>query len=226
TINGQTHGAIPKTFFARSSVKMGRLASSLLVLVDCSRLSVGAREDLFMNSRDRLSNGELRKAIEDQLEELIGKHPGLRELRDARRSEEIAERLEDSRPLEDVLDAILKSSPSLAKLFLLGQRLSRPHRAASDGSSTTAGDGTGAGVGAYRGKQHPTFFRFHHKTDGEILGRTCETGRRCRIKFETDVENEYFSRASTPGRYHVEIVEGSIEGADLDHSLTLHNGVA
>ena len=226
TINGQTHGAIPKTFFARSSVKMGRLASSLLVLVDCSRLSVGAREDLFMNSRDRLSNGELRKAIEDQLEELIGKHPGLRQLRDARRSEEIAERLEDSRPLEDVLDAILKSSPSLAKLFLLGQRLSRPHRAASDGASTTGGDGTGVGVGAYRGKQHPTFFRFHHKIDGEILGRNCEIGRRCRIKFETDVENEYFSRASTPGRYHVEIVEGSIEGADLNHSLTLHNGVA
>lgn len=61
TINGQSHGAIPKTFFQRERVKMGRLAKSLLIIVDCSTLSVGAREDLFMNSRDRLSNGELRR---------------------------------------------------------------------------------------------------------------------------------------------------------------------
>lgn len=67
TVNGQTHGAIPKTFFDRSRVKMGRLAKSLLVSVECSVLSVGAREDLFMNSRDRLSNGELRKAVEEEL---------------------------------------------------------------------------------------------------------------------------------------------------------------
>ena len=48
---------------------MGRLAKSLLVIVDCSQLTVAAREDLFMNSRDRLSNGELRKAIEEELED-------------------------------------------------------------------------------------------------------------------------------------------------------------
>ncbi|HZL37986.1 MAG TPA: hypothetical protein VFC78_21905 [Tepidisphaeraceae bacterium] len=123
TINGQTHGFIPKTFFSRSAVKMGRLAKSLLVVVECSRLSVDAREDLFMNSRDRLSGHELRKAIEEALEDLISKHPGLRELRERRRSEEVADRLEDSKPLEDVLQSILRSSPTLERLFLLGQRL-------------------------------------------------------------------------------------------------------
>ncbi len=112
TINGQTHGAISKAFFSRRRVKMGRLADSLLLMVDCSRLSVDAREDLFMNSRDRLSNGELRKAIESEMEELVGRHHGLRELRDRRRAEEIAQRLEDSKPLEDVLDTLLRSSPS------------------------------------------------------------------------------------------------------------------
>ena len=75
-MNGQTHGAIPKTFFSRSAVKMGRLAKSLLIVVECSNLSVDAREDLFMNSRDRLSGHELRKAIEESLEDLISKHPG------------------------------------------------------------------------------------------------------------------------------------------------------
>lgn len=224
TVNGQTHGAIPKTFFERSSVKMGRLARSLIVVVDCNELSVGAREDLFMNSRDRLSNGELRKAIEEELEELIAKHPGLKELRERRRQAEIANRLEDSRPLEDVLSSVLKTSPSLSKLFLMGQRLSRPYRSGTSGGGDQGGSGTGGGP--FVGRPHPTFFRFAKRRDGEVLLRTCELGRRCRIKFETDVTNEYFSRSAVPGRYHVEVLEGSIEGTDLDHSLTLHDGIA
>lgn len=225
-INGQTHGSIPKTFFERSRVKMSRLAKSLLVVVECSNVSVGAREDLFMNSRDRLSNKEIRKAIEEELEDLISRHPGLRELRERRRSEEIKERLQDSRPLEDVIGSILKSSPTLARLFLLGQRLSQPHRANETGGANGSSGGPEPGSGEFQGRKHPTFFRFFKRHDGETLVRNAELGRRCRIKFETDVENDYFSRADLPGHYHVELLEGTIEGADLDHSLTLHNGVA
>jgi hypothetical protein len=222
TINGQTHGAISKPFFGRKKVKMGRLADSLLVVVDCSRLSVGAREDLFMNSRDRLSSGSLRKAIEEELEDLIGHHHGLRELRERRRSEEIAERLEESRPLEDVLNSIFKSSPTLSRLFLLGQRLNRPLRGISEGDQ----EGLAGKKGDFEGKPHPTFFRFAKKPSGFLLRRTAEVGRRCRIKFETDVVNDYFSRSSVPGHYNVEVVDGPWEASDLDHSLTLHDGVA
>lgn len=225
-VNGQTHGAIPKTFFDRSRVKMGRLAKSLLVAVDCSQLSVGAREDLFMNSRDRLSNAEIRKAIEEELEEIIGRHPGLKELRERRRSQEIEGRLKDAKPLEDVLGSILKSSPSLARLFLQGQRLSRPHRGGADAGTQSGNGGVEGASGRFAGKPHPTFFRFHNRKAGEVLQRTCELGRRSRIKFETDVENAYFSRPSLPGRYHIEVLEGSLEGTQLDHNLTLHNGVA
>jgi hypothetical protein len=225
-INGQTHGMIPKTFFDRSKVKMSRLAKSLLVVVECSQLSVGAREDLFMNSRDRLSNKEIRKAIEEELEDLISRHPGLRELRERRRSEEIKERLQDSRPLEDVLGSILKSSPTLARLFLLGQRLNQPHRANESGNANGNSGGPEDGAGEFKGHKHPTFFRFFKKRDHETLTRNTELGRRCRIKFETDVENDYFSRADLPGHYHVELLDGPVEATDLDHSLTLHNGVA
>jgi hypothetical protein len=225
TINGQTHGSIPKTFFSRSNVKMGRLAKSLLVVADCSRLAVDAREDLFMNSRDRLSSGALRKAVEEALEDLVSKHPGLRELRERRRSEEIAERLQDSKPLENVLQSILKSSPSLEKLFLLGQRLSRPHRSGGPGARPGGGQGAESGDGDFVGRQHPTYFRFHRKKDGETLTRDAEWSRRCRIKFETDVVNEYFCRDEYRGRYHVEAAAGPLQGSELDNTLTLHNGI-
>lgn len=225
-INGQTHGAIPKTFFSRKSVRMGRLAKSLLVMVDCSKLSVDAREDLFMNSRDRLSGHELRKSIEEALEDLISKHHGLRELRDRRRHEEIADRLEDSKPLEEVLQSILKSSPSLQSLFLLGQRLSRPHKAGPNGNRDGGGSGSDVGCGPFVGRSHPTYFRFHKKRDGDILLRQAEKGRRCRVKFDTDVVNDYFARDENRGHYSVEVVDGAADGAELDSTLTLYNGIA
>jgi hypothetical protein len=222
TVNGQTHGAIPKTFYGRKRVQMGRLGDSLLVVVDCSRLSVGSREDLFMNSRDRLSSGTLRKAIEEELEVLIGRHHGLKDLRERRRREEIADRLEDSKPLEEVLNSILKNSPTLSRLFLLGQRLNRPMRTSGNGTA----EATGGDSAAFEGRPHPTFFRFAKKPQNHQLVRTAERGNRCRIKFETDVVNDYFSRTSVPGHYYVESLGGVDDGLDFDHSLTLHDGIA
>jgi len=224
TINGQTHGAIPRTFFERSKVKMGRLARSLLIMVDCTSMSTVAREDLFMNSRDRLSNGVLRKDIEEELEDIIGKHEGLRELRERRRNAEIQHRLEESKPLEDILDSIFKTSPTLSKLFVFGQRLSKPHRSETDGKG--GGQGTSGGLGTFEPKTHPTYFRFHKKKYGEVLEKNAEVDRRCRIRFETDAQNDYFERSHYPGMYEVEAIDGLVEDANISHSVTIHNGIA
>lgn len=223
SINGQTHGSIPKTLFDRKRVKMNRLADSLLVTIDCSAISVDAREDLFMNSRDRLSAGELRNAIERQIEDIIARHPGLRALRERRRAQEIADRLEDSKPLEDVLSALFKSSPTLASLFLKGQRLSSPWKKRGGIGN---GQGNGDGDMPFKGKPHPTFFRFLKHKDSDALSREAELGRRCRLKFETDVVNEYFIRSQVPGKYYVDVLEGLPDDGELNHSLTLHDGIA
>lgn len=225
TINGQTHGAIPKTIFSRTSVKMGRLADSLLVTIDCSAISVRAREDLFMNSRDRLRNTELRKMLEDQLEDILKQHPGLRELRERRQREEMEKRLAQSRPLEEVLEKLLKASPSLSRLFQSGNRILKPFKKditkGKDGKGKEGDDGDKP----FEGKPHPTYFKFPKISYGEILHRTFEVGRRCRIAFETDVVNDYFKRTAFPGRFHVEVLEPA--GMDEPNwSLTPHDGLA
>lgn len=225
TVNGQTHGVIPKSFFVRERVKMGRLAKSLIVLIDCSNISVKAREDLFMASRDRLSNGELRKQIEEELEEIIGKHQGLRGLRERRRAEEIANRLEESKPLEQILDNIIKNSPALSRLFQFGQRLSKPHRAEVD-EKTGGGIGKEGGHANFEPKPHPTYFRFHKKRYGEILERNAEIDRRCRIKFDTDAQNDYFERTHLRGKYELEVIDGPLEGIVLDHNMSVYDGIA
>jgi len=205
---------------------MGRLADSLLLIIDCSDISYRAREKLFMNSRDRLRNNELRKALESELEDIIHRHPALRELKERRKSQEIAERLDDSKPLEDVLKSILKSSPSLSALFLTGTRLSKPHKPRRTGKKNGKGGGTEDGEEAFQGKDHPTIFKFKNKPYGKLLSRACEMERRSRIQFETDVHNDYFSRQVNAGRVMVEVLEGDCSEEDIDWSLTLHDGTA
>ncbi len=237
SINGQTHGVLPRSLFGRNKVKLGRLSDSLLVMVDCSEISVDAREDLFMNSRDRLSQHELRKDIEAEIEEILSKHPNLKQLANARAQQEIGNRLADSKPLEQVLNSILKSSPTLAALFREGQRLGNPFNSkpgelqgGKNGTGTGEKGGHGPGEEPFVGKQHPTYFRFYQKKDGDVLERNCEFGRRCRVTLETDVENEYFKRTSNPGWYDVEVLETTggkhEEGLNPQNSLILHDGLA
>lgn len=216
TVNGQTHGYLPISFFGRKRVQMGYLSDSLLVFVDCTRLSNRAREDLFMNSRDRLSGGDLRVSLEEELEDLIHNHKGLRELRDRRRQEETESSLAESKPLEEVLKSILKSSPSLTALFTIGSRLPSPHK-----SATVSGDDK-----PFTGCKHPTFFRFRRRDYGEVLQRSCPINRRARIEFETDVENDYFDRKEESGRFELELADVAGLNLDAAYSLNLYNGVA
>ena len=40
TINGQSHGSIPKTFFGTKAVKMDYLVDSILVIADCPNIEI------------------------------------------------------------------------------------------------------------------------------------------------------------------------------------------
>ena len=216
TVNGQTHGHLDSRFFNRRRVGMSRLAKSLLVVVESSQLPTDYREDLFMTSRDRFSGGSLWKELEDQLEDMIGKHSGLLELRNRRQQEAVSERLRDSEPLAKALDSVLKSSPTLSRVLLAGNRLGVPHRPRKEGRRKKPS--------VFRGKRHPTYWRFHQKRDGYRLVRDAELGRRCRMRFETDVENNYLDRAREPGSYDVEVVDGPVK--HIAHNLNLHDGIA
>lgn len=216
TVNGQTHAHLPTTFFARKNVAMGRLADSLLVMVDCSEIGGRAREDLFMNSRDRLRNGDLRDAIERELELILQQHQGLKDLRERRRREEVESKIRDSKPLEEALRLILKSSPSLSSLFLTGDVLANPFRTKQVASTEKA----------YKGKRHPTYFKFQKLHYGKKLERNVPANTRCRITFETDVANDYFYRREDRGTFRLRIVRnGNCQEVD-SYSLNLQDGKA
>lgn len=214
-INGQTHAHLPVDFFRRKAVGMSYLEDSLFVTVDCSAIGGRSREDLFMNSRDRLRENELRNDIEDQLETVISTHKGLRALANKRRQEDIAAKLDDSKPLADMLEKLIKQSPALASLFNMGTRITNPF--APVGVTTTDEP--------FKGEHFPTYFRFKDKTYGETLQRDAFLNRRPRIVLETDAENNYFSRDVDPGQVEVMLEKNGVWAAITSFSLNLSNGV-
>ena len=219
TVNGQSHATFPLDFFRRKAVQMGYLADSLLVIVDCSAIDGQMREDLFMNSRDRLRDTPLAQSLEKEFETLLKHDATLRVLRNARRQAELADKLEDSKPLVDILQDLLKKQPTLAKLFLKGVKL--PSAFPMNG-----GGGTGT-AGTFEGKPFPTFFRFRGMKTGETLQRDGHQGSRLRVAFETDAENSYFASDVSLAACRLLVLTDT--GADEVSNWTMHgpsSGVA
>lgn len=215
-LNGQTHGHFKLDFFRRKKVGLSYLAESLLVILDCSDFSLGAVEDLFMNSRDRLRNCELREEIEHELEDFLRNHPGLKDLRDRRRAEEIQSKLGDDKPLSKMLERLLKKYPVLSSLFLEGPRISDPLKKKS----------VRAKEKPYIGKKFPSYFMFKGKKTGYQLQKSCHINIRCRIAFETDVVNDYFERILDKGINEIYIKSGNELKRIVTGGFNLNNGIA
>jgi len=202
SVNGQMHGAFRDDFFRRRAVGMGHLADSLLVVADCSDIQGQMREDMFMNSRDRLRDTPLERAFEVHLEEFLRNEKTLREIHNRRRQAALADRLQDDKPFADLLQGLLDSNPMLSRLLLQGFRLSAPF---------PPGGGTGAGTTSkFVGKRFPTIFRFRGKKDDESFTRTAFLGSKIRVAFETDAEDSYFVRDVDPGRWAVQVRAGDV----------------
>ena len=212
TVNGQAHGFIPDSFFTRKSVGMSYLADSLLIIADCSKFDGRTREDLFMNSRDRLREGELKKEVESKLADLIKKHQGLRELKERRRREEIEGKIGDAKPIVEVIEKVIKNSPALSKLFVEGVKIANPFNLIK----------TGQDEKPFKGKQYPTYFKLKKELPSN-KPKYCPINQRFRVQFETDAENNYFTRDRDPGEFKLTLNDGTLVE---DYVLNLWNGIA
>ncbi len=188
TVNGQVHGGLPADFVTRS-LKFDYLKDHLLVSVDCTAMDATVREDFFMASRDRVRRNEYYEEIVEELADALRDHQGLRDLNAARRKKEIERAISDDKETVNVFNELLKSDPSLASLFSIGDRL-----------VTKTGPGEAA---PFIGRKFPTYFRLV-KSPKEGLVKPCPVNRTCRVEFETDVANDYFSRPDCPGTISID----------------------
>lgn len=213
TQNGQTHGSYDRKFYSRTSVGLSYLAEHLLTIVDCTGIDEATREELFMNSRDRTRSSTFATKLESFLEEYLKDNPTLKEIQQRRREEAISDKLDDAKPLEDVLSSVFKSSSVLSRLFVLGKKLQNP---------TNLGPAPQAEE--FVGKYNPTYFTIYRKKadDDTLYVKEAQLERKFRVRFKTDANNDFFTREKYQGEYL--LTRGTGQGED--HILHLHNGIA
>jgi hypothetical protein len=163
-----------------------------------------------MNSRDRLRDGSLKKEIEKALEKIVREHPGLKALVAKRREEDIGKKISDAKPLAEILENVIKTSPTLSNLLINGVRITNPFNMTNVGT-----------VDKFIGEQYPTYFNLKKKFSIE-KPKSCQINRKFRVQFETDAENNYFTRDDDPGQFNLKDNGNLIEDSDLN----LWDGIA
>ncbi len=190
--NGQTQATLPKDFFRRDAMKLKTLADDLLVFVDCDKMNDDVREDLFMPSRDRLTENDFKGELIDGLEQALREDDVLRQLRNQRQQERMTDRLKDDKPLTDVLKHLIRSSPNLTALLQLGQRITSPFNTAQTSAHEEK---------PFKGEVYPRYFKFKNVPYGDVHNRDCPINYRMRLSFETDARDDYFSRRIESGAF-------------------------
>lgn len=212
SVNGQTHATLPESLY--NSLDLSYLSDSLLVLVDCSDVDVVHRENLFMNSRDRLRDSVFSRLVKDRIKEILRNHQGLKQLQNRRRAEAIHEKIGDDKPLQNVLQNIISKSPVLSKVLFSGIKLSSPFNL----------EQTGTAPSQFNGKKHPTYFSLKGKTNLDIMELHKPANHDFRVQYETDAENDYFYRNSEAGKLVIFVNDEPAQSL-LKH-LGLFNGIA
>lgn len=217
TYNGQAHATMSKDFFRRASVKQDYLWNSLLVFIDCTQISVRAHEILFMPSRDRLRDSELRRKLEEALEDKLKTHDKLKQIAIARREKEIAKGSKAEDSLNKFFEEMLKKHPHLAALFGPGLKIKNPFKPVEVLPETFS----------IELERFPTYFRFRKVSEDGVYRRDANLNSQVRLTFDTDAEDEYFSRDDEPGSFTLRIeADGDLVPAKNWKSPTLSGGEA
>lgn len=194
---------------------MPLLKDYLLIHVDCSRLDLEVRNELFMASRDRLKAGDKADAIRKHLRAILA-DSDLKEIAKRRKSSlnvdnaDAGKMLRDltrNMPMNDALTKILRQTfdlpgqkPGTAQKEEREER-QKPKREPRE-------------VPPFHPQRYPSAFRVKGGDAAEKglkLFKLPQSGNRT-ISFATDVENEYFDRTDDPGDMKLAVMRPSSAG--------------
>ncbi len=127
-----------------------------------------------------------------------------------RRREDIEEKIGDSKPLAHTLEKLIKNSQTLSKLFVQGVRLPNPFKINNIAEKQE-----------FNGKRFPSFFKLKNEWPTNNP-KPCPINRAFRVKYKTDVSNDYFDRDKDPGSFILKI-----NGKETSNFfINLWNGIA
>ena len=198
SLNGQVHGFYTSEFISRA-LKYKLLKDYLLIHVDCTNMTLHYRNNLFMASRDRLKNakeaGVIRKLLADNLRK--------GELNDIykQRKDSFSADTSDTNELLKKFSKNIPLNPEMLKLlkqtFKLEEIGKKKDETEKDRKKTERKPKTKE---PFVSQRYPSIFKIDGKLDKDgKLVKTIPLGGDKTIRFDTDVENEYFDRIKDKG---------------------------
>ncbi|WP_147296803.1 hypothetical protein [Paracoccus thiocyanatus] len=215
SLNGQVHGYYTSEFITRA-LKMPLMKDYVLVQVDCTKLHLGVRNELFMASRDRLKDGDTAEALRRRLREILSSSE-LKEIAKKRRSSfsvddadtsSMLKRMTRNLPIKDALTRILQQSFSIP--VESSGDTDKPRQEAKDRPKRDKREAP-----SFDPKRYPSAFQVKGGDavqDGVKLFHLPLGGSRT-ISFATDVENDYFDRSDDPGSMTMTVLGPDAKGA-------------
>ncbi len=214
SLNGQVHGSYTSEFVTRA-LKMPLLKDYLLIHVDCSNLSLGVRNELFMASRDRLKAGDTADAIRKHLRDML-LDSELKAIAKRRKASlnidgaDAGQMLRDitrNLPMNDALTKILRQTFDLpdrqtGTAERKREENDRPRRQPRDAPP-------------FDPQRYPSSFRAKggDGSEGSMRLYKLPAGGVRTIAFATDVENDYFDRTDDPGQLTIAVLRPAQAGA-------------
>lgn len=206
-INGQAHGHFTSEFITRQ-LKFNLLKDYLLINVDCTKMKYEFRKELFMASRDRLKEGDEAR----ELREYLGKKLRKSKLDDINRYRKESIGL-DSEDTNELLKSFAKNLPKDSDLFkLLQNTLKLDEKKEKDVKKPEQKkEKPKEDQKPFQPNRFPTFFKLHNGKENERTVISLPIDGEKIIKFDTDVENDYFDRSEEPGELEIAILDAKQE---------------
>lgn len=206
SMNGQVHGHYTGEFITRA-LKLNLLKNHLLIHVECTQTEYKFRKELFMASRDRLKDSEQTRELRKFLASQLGRSGSRLWEIEKKRKDAISVDGTDSQDLLKNVTKNISMNPELLKLlgstFKLDEK--KPQPEPKDKPEKPVGNKPQPQP--FLPKRFPTFLKVRGKNDGEKALTGIPLGGEKTIRFDTDVENQYFNRIDEPGELKIALLE-------------------
>ena len=229
SVNGQVHGHYTHEFISRS-LKFNLLKEYLLIHVDCSKLEPGFRGELFMASRDRMKHGEESSKLRDRVAEILKRSQFKRKYTTILDQRLQAVMAMTSRLLKILVKTyrLILNLTKLLKHTLNLDNITKPKDRQGGKSKNHASKKERS---SFDGKRFPSSFNINAKQkDGKLPIIQIPKGNESIIKFNTDVEDDYFDRIEEPGELELALLDykksqsggnGKPQPADISELLSV-----
>ncbi len=204
SLNGQVQGSDSAAFISQG-LKFHLLKDHVLIHVDCSNINPDFRDELFMASRDRLKDGDESKELKSLLIKNLTRGK-LLELFKFRKDNLALEGEDTSELLKNMAKSlsINKELMNLIQQTFKIQGRTKPEKSPEQKEDSNK-QREPKEIIPFFPKRFPTLFKLKGSNPETPLIKI-PVGTNKVVRFETDVENQYFDRVDEPGELQISIL--------------------